>query len=474
MGEEFMTTDIREGREMISKRSTITLRRSGLGFAALVSAACMLHAQDGVEIEKKPLLIQGYVDFGQVMSGQSLEDGQKEVDGVPIQRTGIALTAEAIVNKRLNIQVGVGGLFWYSYPVSDLPHQRGTKFGPGISQARALYSFGDVEDPTASLEFGYFPYKYNRDALNLGEYLFRSGTYPGYLFTGGWSVLNSAAIMAQGLRLGVGSFGGMLQHDFLVTMEREYYPAFDFTPSYVATLRLGGALELGAGASLNHYLPLKPSQLTPKNATNGYVTGPKGTFALRDSRLVADPTLGAGGDTNYFTHKGVKLMGRVSFDLKAFLGGSDMFNPADLRIFAEAAVLGVKDYPIYYEKITERIPLMFGMNIPTFKFLDVLSIQGEIYKSRFPNSIENFYEYGLPVWTIDDNDPATFNDSAYTKDDFKWSVYAKRGIVHGVSLFGQVANDHFRTITFNPRHARIPMTSRSQDWYYLLRVDISI
>ena len=31
------------------------------------------------------------------------------------------------------------------------------------------------------LAVGYFPYKYNPEARNLGEYLFRSGTYPVYL-----------------------------------------------------------------------------------------------------------------------------------------------------------------------------------------------------------------------------------------------------------------------------------------------------
>ena len=35
-----------------------------------------------------------------------------------------------------------------------------------------------------TVELGYYPFKYNPQSTNLGEYLFRSGTYPGWLVTG--------------------------------------------------------------------------------------------------------------------------------------------------------------------------------------------------------------------------------------------------------------------------------------------------
>jgi hypothetical protein len=40
------------------------------------------------------------------------------------------------------------------------------------------YSLGDMERPFLTLGFGVFPFKYNPDVRNLGEYLYRTGTYP--------------------------------------------------------------------------------------------------------------------------------------------------------------------------------------------------------------------------------------------------------------------------------------------------------
>lgn len=45
---------------------------------------------------------------------------------------------------------------------------------------------------------GYFPYKFNPDATNLGEFLFRTGTYPLYLISNfNHSHLLAAAITAE-------------------------------------------------------------------------------------------------------------------------------------------------------------------------------------------------------------------------------------------------------------------------------------
>src|SRR5690606_37566794 len=138
----------------------------------------------------------------------------------------------------LTLTMGVGGVFWYALPINPSDFTtRQTQFGPGISQAQARYAFGDVQDPAAMLQMGFFPYKYNADAKNLGEYLMRSGTYPGYVVTGGWNMLNSAGYMVQGARLNVPLWDGKFQSDFILAMERDLPPLFGITPAYVATLK---------------------------------------------------------------------------------------------------------------------------------------------------------------------------------------------------------------------------------------------
>src|SRR5690606_5453929 len=117
-------------------------------------------------------------------------------DGQYISQIGVSLTQEVVVNKRLNIRVGAGGIFYSvfpSVPINSFGSTLGTKFGPGITQAQAHYKFGDPERSWGALRIGYFPYKYNPDAKNLGEYLFRAGAYPTFAFTGGWSITDNAA-----------------------------------------------------------------------------------------------------------------------------------------------------------------------------------------------------------------------------------------------------------------------------------------
>jgi hypothetical protein len=177
-------------------------------FSALFVCAvgCSLAQGNDSEIELKRVSIVGQFDNGQIISGKMNQYENSTLlksykfDGDFFQRTGVWITQEAVVSGRLRLVMGVGGIFWYAVPMSDNINTRITQFGPGISQAQGTYTFGDLQDPVASLQMGYFPYKYNPDAKNLGEYLMRSGTYPGTLTTGGWNMLSSAAFMVQGLR----------------------------------------------------------------------------------------------------------------------------------------------------------------------------------------------------------------------------------------------------------------------------------
>lgn len=194
------------------------------------------------------------------------------------------------------------------------------------------------------------------------------------------------------------------------------------------------------------------------------MTGVVGDSVIRDT-------------TRFYSFKGVKAMGRISFDPKAFLG-SGLFNPPDLKIFAEFAVLGLKDYPFYYDNIRNRIPIMFGFNLPTFRILDLLSVQAEFYDKKWKNNIEAVYEYQWPIWYVKDYDPANFDDSttlAEVKEDrWNWSVLARKDVTKGVKLWLQVANDHLRTFDYNTKPVKVPITVRPKDWYYLFRLEFGL
>ena len=93
----------------------------------------------------------------------------------------------------------------------------------------------------------------------------------------------------------------------------------------------------------------------------------------------------------------------------------------DIEIYGEVAMLGVKDYPGYYNNLNNRIPRMVGFNVPTFKALDVLALEFEfnpwVYVNGYLNPV--MYETAIP-------------ESDYANNKWRWTAYAKR------SLLGQL------------------------------------
>jgi hypothetical protein len=152
---------------------------------------------------------------------------------------------------------------------------------------------------------------------------------------------------------------------------------------------------------------------------------------------------------------------------------------------------------------------MFGINIPTFKLLDVLGVELEYRKSPFPNSIRNVFNslYPVPVedaargdysyydldsprytdtthaafqWLPGDathSDPLGFQRkmaAEFKKDDWKWSLYARKTVTPGLTVHAQAASDHLRQIDPSVRPMFFPTTQRLSDWYYILRLEMGI
>jgi hypothetical protein len=452
-----------------------------------------------------PKVVSASVDFGQVVKGQT--QGSSEVDRQPLTRTGVYLTASGVYDDRLEIRLTTGGLFWYVIP-EYTSAARLVRFGPGVGQAQAIYSFGDPANPAAKLQFGLFPHKYNSDASNLGEYLYRSGTYPGFLWTGGWSYMNAASYLAQGARFILPTMGGMVTHEFTAYMERGIQPLHDISPGYLVTARPASFLEIGAGVVWAHAISLAPKRLSPKNENNAYskttnmpVKGAAayGTIQVdlpvghpdnpnpfpitvivdttaREKQTLQDwEACENGGDCSnigYYTFKGFKSMARASVDL-GVLTGQAMFRPGEFKLYGEVAILGVEEQPFYYDKLSERMPIMFGMNIPTFGMLDRLAVEGEYLRTRFVNTVGLTFDRQVPVPLNDEVQDSPY-DHLEAKTYWKWSTYARRKITDGVTIHAQAASDHLRHYGSEVKPTSKSLTVSPKEWYYVVRLDFGL
>jgi hypothetical protein len=179
--------------------------------------------------------------------------------------------------------------------------------------------------------------------------------------------MNRASHYGQGAMLSVSQFGGALKHNLSLLMQTTYYPVGDFSPGYDVSYTHKW-FEVGGGAVFHHYLPLRPSALVRKEGENTLIRMATGTDSLGDTTYYIGPNfnndnLNDPGMTllHRWTHKGIKVMGRAALNLNHLLP-VDIRNPEDLRVFGEVALLGVENQPLYYEKQSERMPVMFGVN----------------------------------------------------------------------------------------------------------------
>ncbi len=457
------------------------MNRSIARLFVMVAAAGLAGVNARAELVRNPTQFGANVDAGQIISGTIYKKGdpQGRAKGQMLTRTGVYMTESAVYNERLSIAITFGGLFWIPLPEeTNDPQNRRVLFGPGVGQAQATYAFGaDPANPSAILQFGLFPYKYS-ESTNLGEYLYRSGAYPGYITTGGWSYLNSSAYMAQGVRLSVPMFDGKLTHDVTLFMERDIEPARDISPGYMLSAKPVPFLTLRAGGVWAHGIAFQSSKsLTPDVKENAYSKSlglpiDDGQGGLTPSPC-ADQISGdsARTDCGYYTFRGFKVVGSGALDLGMLLG-SEGIAPGDFQLYAEIALLGVKDYPHFYDDKTERMPVMAGVSLPTFGLLDRLAVEGEYRRTRFPNTIGSAYQNQLPLPVGSQESPFMYTDK---KTSWKWSVYARRTILPGVSVHAQAANDHMRhfaTFFADPHHR--PATESNKDWYYVLRFEFGI
>jgi hypothetical protein len=430
--------------------------------------------------EFKPLVS---IDAGHIVNGEY----SGEMEYHPLNRTMVVLEQSATLGEAWGFDAGFKAILWWPFQQGGgtAPYQRNLRGAASLSQVRAKRSLAFLGE-NAFVEFGFFPYKYNPDARNLGEYLYRSGTYPGIVrSTDGFHLMNHARFDAYGVHLRMTQAGGLIAHDFNLFSEPTSVPVGDLTPAYEVSVNTR-LVQVGAGAAYNRFFSYASEQNRPRETGNAYfVADSIGTDSLGNpipwsgvlgelplsspvrARIVAgDPSVRA---EHYFTQRGIKLMARAAVDLGILLLPEHLRNPGDLRVFAEAAVLGWENQVFYYEDRLQRIPVMFGVNVPTLRMLDRLSVQAEFYAARFADT-KQFDENAHPVWTVSPGyDPANFR-----RDDWKWSVNGNRALNRVLTLHAQVANDHIRLPIFTGNPTSTALTRTPDNWYYLLRLEASL
>lgn len=516
---------------MSVRLSLTTLAATGLALATLALPVSPLAQATEPRIEFRPLSLGGFQEIGAVYNGLlTAGDGSGTLYGTQwVDHFGAFLSAEAVVDERLHLRAGLGGVFQFRKPETvgsgfDF-HQR-KAFFIGPERTEAVYHFGDdPSQPWLKLGVGMFPYKYNPQAANLGEYLFRSRAYPTTVNTGGYVFIGSAGATLQGLQANYQK--GAFKADALLFTETELGPFYDWSLALVASYTVAdGLLDVGAGVNFQHLIPIRPSRTAARAAENSYFTDPisgehlagnssyyrnageyfqekadayyaKATsadsaiadrYAARaderlflasrvDSLVMLPDSLRPG--MNHYSTRATLGMARATFDPKKIIPDAG-WGKHDLKVFAEIGVLGFKNHPVYYESVLDRMPVMFGANLPVFGVLDILTVQVEYFKSAWLNNTYSIATgdgkrvFNTPYFPGSGDQllaPRVYEGAR--SDDWKWSVLAQKRVGR-LTLSAQAARDHLRlpssVFFFGPQYDPNEVTAFTDSWHWSTQV----
>lgn len=370
-----------------------------------------------------------------------------------------------------------------------------------VSARMKLRLSPDPEDSLFNLEIGIFPFKYNHNVRNLGEYIFRTGCYPGYIHSEGFDISDR---QLSGIHLTNNLFNGVIKNDLFFTSELYLYPSKDFSLTFLTDITPvpNRVINFGAGVQLFRFLSVDDAYTTPTKYEQMY--------GSPETKSAPNWYINSSGDTAFYTFAGTKIMGRLAFDPKPLFGSPDIFGSEDLKLYSEAIILGVKNYPtsldssnLYnrpinefgYNKLFEKMPIMFGFNFPTFKLLDVLSMEVEYYGKKYVNRVpiyansNNMLRLPLPYdpkiyQGYPYGDSLTHRPEAsgkYSRETYKagaaqwkWSIYAKRTLFERFNITLQFARDHSLIKTGLAQNVDFEeIFIKNKQWYWMLKFGYS-
>jgi hypothetical protein len=490
------------------------MRLSGALISAMfLSIMPQVNAEEKSEAaEPSTVTISGLVDFGmgEVMAGnyRAVRTGNSgewtqyphltshQWFGNPLTR----LNLDFKPTEKLTVRIGFeGNIFINTFPPEYKSEQASNGGSPlmppfvglAVHQAQGIFSFINNDAQSLSLSLGYFPYKYNPDVRNLGEFLFRSGTYPFFLVNDfNFPLARLSGSLLHYTRGSEEDF--KISADQFLRVERNFAPLNDFSLSTIAGCTWKKIIDASVGIDFSRLIPVNDDLTTPEGAAY-----PSAVDTMKDD--AGAPILDGNGyvqyiprDTSgYYTFKGIKCMARATIDPFGMMRGHDdgfvsrLLGANGGKVYGEVAVIGLKNYPanplfkgcnnvqqaqdqdnVYqinpwgYASISERMPWMVGVNIPLWKILDVCAFELERYPAPYPNDVfQCLYNDALPIpsWspyyrkdTIS-TDPNTGDPvlnplgmDEYSGHRWYWSLYMQRKIGNSISVYAQVARDHAR------------------------------
>lgn len=177
-----------------------------------------------------------------------------------------------------------------------------------------------------------------------------------------------------------------------------------------------------------------------------------------------------GGYNQPYSFGGTLFMGRIAVSPLGFME----FNPLGenaLTLYAEAAVLGWKNYLGYYENRSERIPIMVGISLPNFNKVDFVNFEIEYFPSKLIPTYEYRFKRNVPQALVEKAgllEQEWADPDRQKKDDLKWGLAAKKSF-RGIQYVVQGGTDHSRWLD-DGHHRFIDNLTRPSHWYMQLRV----
>jgi hypothetical protein len=414
-----------------------------LFFSVLFLGTTIL-ADDSTFVVGKDVVITptGYGSFeaGQVISGVFRTRGKTafNIDHIWQERALCNIGLIATVKNRLDINLAGEGMIAFSTPqiASESPTLAKRDFFY-IKRAFTSVRFGNVDNPFLKLHVGYFPFKYNPDVRNLGEYMFRSAAYPPIVYAD----FDYAQANLLGARVELNLFNKMIHNDLLFHSELYGIPTQDFSLSDVLNVNFRDIVNVGLGASLNHWFSVYQGNYDRDNTSNWAET-----YFYNPTRGPDDLQIVYEGDTINYSWRTVKAMARLSFDPKKIIA-IPLFGENDLRLYFEVDVLGIKDIrALNYKFQEDRTIFTGGFNFPGFKIIDLVNLEMEFCSNtRYIYNEQSYYggraPSPMPQELKDGSDGLT--PTGYSVNPWKWSIYIKKTFFgEHLGLIAQIARDH--------------------------------
>jgi hypothetical protein len=417
----------------------------------------------------------GWVQYGQVV--HSTDTVPNNYNGNPVQNSGAQIAVNARINERMSGAVGLGVYEGHALAGQIASGGRVTvSASPYIAAASFTYRIGEPESPFFQGTAGLFHYNYDGNVKDLGLYLLRGSVYPGFLMSG----FETADVvpLANVLGVWVRNNTGNLRSDVVLNCETQLKPYFDLSLAYIGRVRVSEAFSVGAGVNLYRLIP-NDSRISHKPFDP--------VFEKKDNEVKNDyqrefiyvDTAGGKHDTTFFGFDGTKLMADFEFDPKALLGLGGGLGPEDLKLYGEAALMGLsfdKAHKAVYGGVSQRMPMMAGFNFPAFGYLDHLSLEVEWYGAKFRDDTWRMQpdidrpESPIP-YDLHGPDDTSSAVRTYPRDNLKWALHAAKTIQGHFKVSGQIANDHFRPggIANTPATYEVA-TSTLSDWYWMAKI----